>query len=98
MTAHSISLSYSRLYRSRYLIIFALFVLIFFCHRSKDEISRFEGRPEAGASMDVVTNVPNMADSCANALASQIEILKTEYRALLPGVKYVAIIGFPGHS
>lgn len=40
----------------------------------------------------------NREDSCSASLASQVELLKTEYRRLLPGVTHVAVIGFPGYS
>ncbi|KAK4946378.1 hypothetical protein LTR10_014576 [Elasticomyces elasticus] len=38
------------------------------------------------------------SDSCSVALASQVDLLKSEYSKLLNGVTHVAMIGFPFHG
>ncbi|KIW14989.1 hypothetical protein PV08_07776 [Exophiala spinifera] len=37
------------------------------------------------------------SSKCASTLASQVEILTTEYKKLLPGVTHVAVIGYPNY-
>jgi hypothetical protein len=92
------NLSFSQTFRLPYTIaiVFIFLFLIYRLHQNGP--TQIYERPATGASKDRVTNVPNMADSCANALASHVEILKTEYKNLLRGVEHVAVIGFPGHS
>ena len=42
--------------------------------------------------------VSSHSDTCSSALASQVELLKSEYSKLLNGVTHVAMIGFPFHG
>jgi hypothetical protein len=92
------NLLFSQTSRSLYAIAIVFIFLFFISCLHQNGPTQIYERPATGVGTDRVTNVPNMADSCANALASHVEILKTEYKKLLRGVEHVAVIGFPDHS